>query len=71
MSIWDAQRRFDIDADCASPDRRRWPRRISGVIETGNILWRAIELPCIICAMPLGAVAVVKCVDALLDALHY
>lgn len=66
MFIESARRRYAA-TPCRyrSTDPKR-PWRVAGL----GAVWRSLEAPCILIAIMAGAIAAVKVVDALLDALH-
>lgn len=66
MSIGSARRRYDatLCRDRSTNPERPW------LIASIGAAWRCLETPCVLISITVGAIAVVKIVDALLDALH-
>lgn len=66
MSIGSARRRYGATPcrDRSADPERPW--RVAGL----GAVWRCLETPCILIAIAVGNIAVVKVVDALLEALH-
>jgi hypothetical protein len=66
MSMGSAWRRFGATPCRIGPAKGPRPRLVAGIRQ----IWRRLEFPCILVALTLGNIGVVKIVDALLDALH-